>query len=217
MKYLAYSFLLLTCLISLVSCSGENSGITIGLSPMNLPVTLSLDSKGKPRITFDGNIYTPIGTISISSDVPDVNYGQHVTYIELLDRHIAKKHVIVLRDIGEQISWDSKECHIAIKNNKYSTEVIVDSDEISNLVNNHRNPGFKPDFPSHPYRSFAISGMIYSKVNWQVDSFSDFFADIICGLLLVLGFILDIFIFLILLAWRLIKWLYLLVAYIFRS
>lgn len=217
MKSLSYCFLLITCLISFVSCSGDNSGITIGLSPMNLPVTLSLDSKGNPKITFDTKIYTPIGTLTIDKEIPDVNYHQHVTYVELINRHEKIKHIIVLRDIGEQISWDTKKSHIAVKNLQYSTVVTADSDEISNLVNNHRGPDFKPDFPAHPYRSFAIFRMLYSKINWDVDSISDLFADIICALLLVLAVILDIIIYLILFVWRTIKWFWLIFSYLFGN
>ncbi len=213
MKRLVYTLLILSFLVSSVSCS-DAGRLTIGFTPTGLPITLSVDGNGHPNVTFNGVVSTPLGSFSIGYTVSDIPAPVHYTYIEIVNRHVGNKHIIRLTDVGEKVLWDSDKCHVSVENLRYCTVVTVESDEISNLLYAQRGPGYKPDFPESPVDYFCLFNELRSRVNWEIESVGDFVADLFFGFISFFAIMIDLLIIMVLFVCRFFWWLLLLLGYL---
>ena len=213
MKRLIYSLLFMSCLLTQTGCSNN---LILGFSPVNIPITLSLSNHGC-HIAFNGSIFTPLGTISITAPIPEHYYNTHVTYVELINRLDNEKCYFCLDNVGDFIKCESSHCTISVHNRSaYSTVVTVESDEITNILHKQKgkDAGFKPDFPDTPIRYFTLVKALNSHVNWEIHSVADFVGDIIFGILWFFACLLDLMIIIILFVLRFFWWVLLLLGYL---
>ena len=214
MKRFFYFFMVLLVSMTSTSCS-DDSEMELGFTPTGLPITLCINSNGEPNIRFNGKIVTPVGAISLSSNITDgKNVPKHVTYVEIINRIDYVKHVIELVDFDESVEWDTKNSHIKVHNRTYSTIVTVESDEITNFLHKQDGPGYKPHFPETPYPYFHLVKQFKANVNWEVNSVADFIADVIYIIIGCFAFLIDIVIILVLFIYRSLCWIVLLVKYL---
>jgi hypothetical protein len=205
-------FLISLLYLLLTSCSSDKN-FKIGITPNGIPITLNINSSGFPTIDFAGSIKLPFLTLSISTD----NYIQpYCTYVELYNRKENRKHVFELAKNNTSIKIDTDgKTEISVIKKKYSTVVIINSEEISNYLYKGPEPKAKPDFPEHPWQYFAVAKAFNSNIDWNIDSVSDFFADILYGIIWILAVLIDLIIIIISFAIRLIIWIFILLAYAF--
>ncbi len=216
MKRVLYLIIVMLMSVTLTSCSDKGE-MALGYTPTGLPVTLFISTKGVPSIRFNKKIVTPIGSFNLTTGIPDAridDIAQHVTYVEIINRLDDQKHVIELHDNGESIEWDTKNSHIRVENRTYSTLVTVESDEITNFLHHKEGPGYKPDFPETPIPYFYVFKTLKSRVNWEVDSVGDFFANVFFYILAGIAIMIDLIIIVALFAIRLVWWLLLLIGYV---
>ena len=211
MKRIVYSLLILSCLLTLTTCSNN---LTIGFTPTGIPITLSLNNSGI-HISLAGAFTTPVGTFSLAANISEKYYNKHATYIELINRLDNEKTVICLENVGESVRWESKNCKINVENRSYSTVVTVESDEITNFLHKQKgkDAGYKPDFPE-TLRYFYFVRLLNSHVNWEINSVADFFGDVIFGILWLLAVVLDLIIISALFVLRFLWWVVLLLGYL---
>lgn len=199
----------------LIALTGCSDNLTLGFTPTGIPITLSMNSQGF-HVSCSGAIITPIGTVSLNYYIPENNYTQHFTYIELINRLDSEKHIIRLDNIDESVNWESSNCKITVVNRTYSTVVTVESDEISNFMHERKgeDAGYKPDFPNSPLNYFCLFKLLKSHVNWEINSVADLVGDIIFGIIAIFAILLDLLIIVFLFILRFLWWVLLLLGYL---
>ena len=216
MKRILYLLIVLLMSMTLTGCSDEGE-LALGYTPAGVPITLFISTKGVPSIRFNKRIVTPIGAFNLTTGIPDAsidNMAKHVTYVEIINRLDDEKHVIELFNDGESIEWDTQNSHIRVENRTYSTLVTVESDEITNFLHKKEGPGYKPDFPETPLPYFWLFKTLKARVNWEIDSVGDFFANVFFYILAAFAIFIDLLIIIIIFILRLVWWMLLLIGYV---
>ncbi|KGN67509.1 hypothetical protein [Porphyromonas sp. COT-108 OH1349] len=208
--------LIITVLLALLtfSCS-KLKQFELGFTPTGIPIKLSIDGTGVPKISCGTGIHIiPIGYFEISYNT-SAN-ATHRTCVEIINRHEGKKYVFELREVDEKISWETnKWCKVEIRNQSYCTIVTVDSEEISNLLHERKGAGYKPHFPSQSFAYFYFTKKLVDNVNWEINNVGDFFANILFAIFWCLAVLLDLLVICISFIIRLLWWFLLLIFYLF--